>query len=200
MLNRAGARQSGATMMEVLVAIIIVIIGLLGLAGLQARMNAAEMESFQRAQALVLLQDIVDRMNANRKNAASYITATPLGTGTASADCSALHDAPLDLCEWNNSLLGATESTGGLKAGAMIGARGCVQQTVGPAMPQTYLVSVVWQGLTPTVAPGSACGAGLYDAADKTRRAVTATVMIGCLENNALTGVCITTPSPPPVR
>src|SRR5205814_2345916 len=72
--------QSGATMMEVLVSILIVVIGLLGLAGLQSRINLSEMESFQRAQALVLLQDMVDRINANRKNAALYVTTQPLGT------------------------------------------------------------------------------------------------------------------------
>ena len=61
------SRQGGTTMMEVLVSIVIVVIGLLGLAGLQSRASVSEMEAFQRAQALVLLQDMVDRINANRK-------------------------------------------------------------------------------------------------------------------------------------
>ena len=190
-------RQSGATMMEVLVAILIVVIGLLGLAGLQARINLSEMESFQRAQALILLQDMVDRINANRKNADSYITT--VGTGTAAADCSALHDAALDLCEWSNSLLGAAESTGGLKVGAMIGARGCVQ-AIGPGtMPKQYQVSVVWQGLNPTVAPGTTCGQGQYGV-EATRRAVVASIKIGCLQNNPVTATCITTAPPAPIR
>jgi type IV pilus assembly protein PilV len=191
-------RQSGATMMEVLVAIIITIVGLLGLAGLQARINVSEMESFQRAQALVLLQDMVDRINANRKNAATYITATPVGTGVGIDDCAGKFDAALDLCQWNNSLLGAAESAGGLKVGAMIGARGCVQQ-LSATPPQQYLVSVVWQGLNATVAPATTCGSGQYGS-ETTRRAVVASIMIGCLQNNPVTGACITTPAPAPIR
>ncbi len=190
--------QSGATMMEVLVAILVVVIGLLGLAGLQARINLSEMEAFQRAQALVLLQDMVDRINANKKNAATYITVTPEGTGNSITDCSALFDAAFDLCQWNNTLLGAAEATGGVKQGAMIGARGCVDQ-VTATMPAQYVVSVVWQGINPTVVPNTACGRGQYGA-DNTRRAVTANVLVGCLQNNSVTGACITTPAVPPIR
>ena len=105
-------RQGGTTMIEVLVAIVIVVVGLLGLAGLQSRASVAEMESFQRAQALLLMQDMVDRINANRKNAASYATSTPLGTGNSAVDCSGKSGKALDLCEWNNSLLGAAETSG----------------------------------------------------------------------------------------
>ena len=190
--------QSGATMMEVLVAILIVVIGLLGLAGLQARINLSEMEAFQRAQALVLLQDMVDRVNANKKNAASYVTLTPAGTGNPITDCSALFDAAFDLCQWNNTLLGAAEATGGVKQGAMIDARGCVDQ-VTATMHAQYVVSVVWQGINPTVAPTTACGRGQYGA-ENTRRAITANVLVGCLQTNPVTGTCITTPAVPPIR
>ncbi len=182
--------QLGTTMIEVLVSIIIVVVGLLGLAGLQSRAAVAEMEAFQRAQAVVLGQDMVDRINANRKGSAAYVTATPAGTPNAVADCSGMNGAPRDLCEWNNALLGAAESVGGLKVGAMIGARGCVDD-LGTTLPRTYLVSVVWQGLAPTKAPGAtACGAGAYGD-DATRRAITATVGIGCLQNDPATGTCI---------
>ena len=121
-----------------------------------------------------------------------------MGTGQAIDNCSAKHDAALDLCEWSNSLLGAAESTGGLKVGAMIGARGCVLQLTATP-PQQYQVSVVWQGLNPTVAPGTACGQGQYGV-EATRRAVVASVMIGCLQNNPVTATCITTAPPAPIR
>jgi type IV pilus assembly protein PilV len=190
--------QSGATMMEVLVAILVVVIGLLGLAGLQARINLSEMEAFQRAQALVLLQDMVDRINANKKNAAGYVTVTPLGTGNSVIDCSAKFDADLDTCQWNNALLGAAEATAGIKQGAMVDARGCVEQ-VTATMPAQYRVVVVWQGINPTVAPNTTCGQGQYGA-ENTRRAVIANVIVGCLQNAPVTGACITTPPPLPIR
>jgi type IV pilus assembly protein PilV len=193
MLNRIppGARraQAGTSMMEVLISIVIVVLGLLGLAGLQSHATLAEMESFQRAQALTLLQDMVDRINANRLNAKSYITASPMGTDEGVLACAGTANHERDLCEWNNALMGASESAGGLKVGAMIGARGCVTETQ-PIMPREYQVTVVWQGIVSTKAPGTACGAGLYGD-DTTRRAISATVKIACLQNNPASGVCI---------
>ena len=190
--------ESGATLIEVLVAIVIVVIGLLGLAGLQARINLSEMESFQRTQAIVLMQDMADRIIANRKNAAAYITATPLGTGNPAGDCSALHVADKDLCEWNNALLGAAETGAAGKIGAMIGARGCIQQTVA-TMPQQYVISVVWQGLNPTIAPAAAldCGTGAYGD-ERLRRIMTTTVTMACLQNLP-SGGCVVNPPPAPV-
>ncbi|HZZ94583.1 MAG TPA: prepilin-type N-terminal cleavage/methylation domain-containing protein [Usitatibacter sp.] len=187
------ARQHGATLIEVLVSIIIVVFGLLGLAGLQSRVSLAEVEAFQRAQAILLLQDMVSRINANRRNATSYVTASPLGTGNAAADCStSANTAALDLCEWNNALLGATEGLGGNNVGAMQDARGCIANTVA-AMPKEFQISVVWRGSAPTVAPGATtCGQGSYSN-DATRRALTATVKLGCLQNNTANGTCIST-------
>ena len=183
--HRGTRTQRGTSMLEVLVAIVIVVVGLLGLAGLQARINLSEMESFQRAQAIVLTQDMVDRINANRGNALSYVTTTPLGTDTGDLVCAAATTrAGRDRCEWNNALLGAAESSAGNKVGAMIGARGCVANLSDPAKPYgQYLVAVVWQGLSPTIAPGvTTCGSGSFGD-DKTRRAIVANVVVGCLQN-----------------
>lgn len=186
---RAISSQRGASMIEILVAIFIVVIGLLGLAGLQTRINLAEMESFQRAQAIVLMQDMVDRINANRKNGAAYVTATPLGTGdTPATSCAALTTmAARDQCEWSKALLGAAEAnSGGTSVGAMVDARGCIADISDPAKPfKTYTVAVVWQGLSSTVAPAATlCGQNLYGTGDRARRAMVANVVVGCLENN----------------
>ena len=189
---RRAARQRGTSMIEVLVSIVIVVLGLLGLAGLQTHASLAEAESFQRAQAILLLQDMVDRINANRLNAASYVTAVPLGTGDTPTGCGAMTGAARDKCEWSSSLLGSSESVGASKVGAMIDARGCVQN-IDPNMPRKYLVSVVWQGVTATKAPGTLCGSGLYGD-DKTRRALTAVVTVGCLQNDPASGTCVYPP------
>ena len=188
-----GRRERGTTMVEILVSIIIVVLGLLGLAGLQSRAAVSEMEAFQRAQAIVLAQDMADRISANRRAAETdlYVTPTPLGTGTPAALCGALNGVERDHCEWNRALLGAAEEApGGVKVGAMIGARGCVQN-LGTTMPRQYLVSVVWQGLVATKEPGATlCGQGEYGD-EKTRRAITTVVSIGCLQNDPATGLCV---------
>lgn len=189
---RLAARQRGTSMIEVLVSIVIVVLGLLGLAGLQTHAALAEAESFQRAQAILLVQDMADRVSANRLNAASYITATPLGTGDTPGACGSMTGVARDKCEWSAALLGSSESASGLKVGAMIGARGCVTETVS-VMPRQYMVSVVWQGVTNTKAPGTACGSGLYGD-EKTRRALTTTITVGCLQNDPASGACIYPP------
>lgn len=193
-LQRAPARgERGVTMVEVLVSIVILAFGLLGVAGLQAQIKLAEVEAYQRAQAVVLLQDMVDRINANRRNSMSYVTATPLGTGNAGACAGLTTVAARDLCDWNNALFGVGEtSSGGASVGAMIGGRGCITNTVA-TLPREFVVAVVWQGNTPTLAPQSTnCGVGSYGGNDAARRAMVANVMIGCLQNDPTTGACVT--------
>jgi type IV pilus assembly protein PilV len=184
-------RSRGVTMLEVLVAIFILTIGLLGTASMQSQMQATQVEAYQRAQAIVLLQDMVDRVNANRKNVDDYVTGSPVGT--SSQDCSTLTAvADKDKCEWNNSLFGAAEMKGTQTLGAMTGARGCITNPV-TTMPREVVVAVAWQGLRPTVAPGgTACGQNLYGSDDKVRRAMLARIVIGCLQNDPTTGTCVT--------
>jgi len=186
------ARERGVTLIEVLVTIAILSFGLLGVAALQVRMQLAQAESYHRSHAVLLLQDMVDRINANRNDALSYVTAAALGAGNPVQDCSGLAGAALGHCQWNNELLGAAESTAsGEQAGGMIDARGCIASVVG-TMPREFAVAVTWQGLAPTVAPASThCGQGLYGN-ELMRRALVARVTIGCLQNDPATGLCVT--------
>lgn len=175
------AQDMGFSMIEVLITIVILMIGLLGLAGLQMKALTTQMESYQRSQALILLKDMADRIDANRKNAASYVTA--LGTGAA---CPAAGGttASVDLNQWCNALLGAAEAQSGVgNVGAMIGARGCITRTVAPAtgVPSQYLVAVAWQGLNSTAIPALPCGQNQYGTNDALRRVVALPVNIADL-------------------
>jgi type IV pilus assembly protein PilV len=179
--------QRGASMIEVLVTIIILSFGLLGLVGLQTKLQASEMEAYQRAQALVLLQDMASRIAANRNDAASYVTSAAIGAGNACPPVSGSStQQEKDVSEWCDALQGAAETSGTSKIGAMIGGRGCVE-SIGSG---EYMVTVAWQGLGPLAAPPSsvACGAGLYNGGtgsacinDLCRRAVTTIVRIAAL-------------------
>ena len=154
-------RNTGFSMIEVLITIVILMIGLLGLAGLQTKALTAQMEAYQRSQALILLKDMVDRISANRKNALSYVTEL---NPAASCPAAGATVASVDLNEWCNALLGAAEVQDTAKVGAMIGARGCITQTVAPAsgVPSQYLVAVAWQGLNSTAIPAITCGQNQY--------------------------------------
>jgi len=190
MLNRPHPpqrRQYGMTLIEVLVTIVILAFGLLGLAGLQSKYNIGMIEAYQRAQALVLLDSLAERIKSNQSNAASYVVASTLGTGDSySEDCSGeAPGAARDLCEWSNALKGTNEETdGGGKVGAMIGARGCVTQvqapnpTSGVCTPGIYQITVAWQGMHKTKAPTVACASGSYGD-DTNRRAISTRVTVG---------------------
>jgi len=182
--------QRGTSMIEVLVTIVILAFGLLGLVGLQSRLQISEMDAYQRAQGLILLEDMANRIASNRTDAASYVTANTLGTGMT---CPATVDttAHRDLGEWCNALQGASETktVASLtsRVGAFIGGRGCVE-SLGSG---EYLVTVAWQGMTPVSAPPAsvACGKDSYDSASGTgscindlcRRVLTTIVRIATL-------------------
>lgn len=191
--SRSRASTRGFVLLEVLISILILAFGLLGLAKLQASTRQLEMESYQRAQAVVLLQDMVSRLSANMKAAGCYAisdinTGAPfLGTGaTAPTTCAAgsgttaqQQTAAQDLADWNNMLLGSSELGSSGKEGAMIGARGCVSYD---SLNNVYVVAVVWQGLMATAPPkGLSCATGQYQPTDNSRRAVSAVVRVATL-------------------
>lgn len=179
------SRQGGTSLIEVLVTLVILALGLLGLVGLQTRLQVSEMESYQRAQALILLNDMASRLAANRTNADAYITTTPLGVGFNCASIGSSDRQTADSTEWCLALQGAAERTGTSNIGAMVGGRGCVG---GTGTTGEYLITVAWQGLAPLSAPpeGVPCGSGLYNNGttctnDLCRRVVTTLVRIATL-------------------
>lgn len=184
----------GFSMLEVLVTIVILSVGLLGLAMAQGRMQRADFEAYQRAQALVLLSDIMDRINANRAAAGCYAftnaaSGTPYagaaGSGgmptpactLGSATAEAIARANADLVEWDALLKGAAVASGGSEVGAMLGARGCISFD---AATSTYTLAVAWQGMHETFTPTVNCGNGLYGA-ETLRRTVRATLRVASL-------------------
>lgn len=163
----------GFSLIEVLITLVILMFGLLGLAGLQGRALTSQMESYQRSQALVLIKDMEDRLNANRANSASYV-ANPVPA--AATTCTGTM-AQMDLCEWKKALNGSAE---GLSSGAMIGATACIYE-ISSVAPKQYLIAVAWQGLTRTVVPAVNCGQGTFGGDDALRRVITMPVTIGNL-------------------
>jgi type IV pilus assembly protein PilV len=176
-------------LIEVLVSLLIAAIALLGTVSLMAKSTRSEMESYQRVQALTLLQDMVSRINANRQVATCYsagATGVIAGTGATAAPACATGTATqiatvsADLTAWNNALLGAGEVSGGNKVGAMIGAIGCIDQ-LDPTN-NIYRITVVWQGLMPTVTSKLLCGQNKFGN-ENLRRAVSVDIRIASLSS-----------------
>jgi type IV pilus assembly protein PilV len=164
-------------MIEVLITLLLLSVGLLGMAALQARAQQAEMESYQRAQALILLEDMANRMNANRIGRNCYLGNAGQGGATYTLGCDTRADA--DLQAWEALLDGAAEAQGGNQIGAMIGARGCVAAL--DVSGNHFEISVAWQGLSATVAPDNTCGQDAYGDDDALRRVVSRTVRFAVL-------------------
>lgn len=161
---------SGFALLEVLIALVVATFGVLALATLHNRAALLELEASQRAQALTLLQDLVERIGNNRPNAATYV-ADDIGVQPLPVLCSSISDrAARDLCEWSKTLkgFGADSAATAEVTGAVIGARGCVRS----ADPGEYRVMVAWQGLLPSAVPAADCGIGDYGADDRYRRAI----------------------------
>jgi type IV pilus assembly protein PilV len=202
--NTQAAR--GFSMLEILITLLILLLGLLGLAGLQTRAHTAELESYQRVQALILASKMVDTIRSNRRTAQCFAVTNPtsgtpfagadatgrLGTTSCAASTAAENtQANSAFAEWDQALQGAAETKSGASIGAMIGGRGCVSydattELIDPATGATtsgtglYTVAVAWQGLNDIVAPTVNCANGLYGSELK-RRVVTMSFRIGHL-------------------
>lgn len=200
--------QRGVSMIEVMVALVVLLLGLLPLSGLLARTHRAELESYERKQVVILLQGMVDRLNANHNAASCYAITTNTSTGSpyvgdgSTVDTSALcavgvgipiipsagdaSRANSDFQDWDVSLKGNAEMSGTTSIGGALKARGCVTNdgvVGGDAKITQYTVSVAWQGTTPLPLPTSAstCGKGSYDTADTLRRVMGMVVRVPSL-------------------
>jgi type IV pilus assembly protein PilV len=188
MIAQQPCSQRGTSLVEVLVTMVILSIGLLALVVLHGRLHLLQMESYQRSQALILLNDMASRISLNRNAVDLYVAGGgELGVGAA-CPAAGITRQEADLNEWCNALQGAAETIGAAntRVGAMVGARGCIEDITGGE----FLVTVAWQGQAPIAAPPASvtCGLGDYDSPtgtpcdnDLCRRVVTTVVRIATL-------------------
>lgn len=143
------SRQRGVGMIEVLVALLVLAIGVLGYAGMQlSALRGAELAN-NRAQAVLIAQDALERLQAN-PNLAAYIAAawptTPAAVGSApsgygdctgvGADCS-----EAQMVAWDVNQL--SWMAGNLLPEGLIAVRNC--QAGG-----LTCVVVSWDGMEPS--------------------------------------------------
>jgi type IV pilus assembly protein PilV len=108
-------KQSGTTLIEVLITVLLVSVGLLGLAGLQLTTVQNTNSAGQRFEAQTLAQDILERMRANRQQALSGQYDLAMGDDPAAGGL-----AGDDLGEWMAALAtlpggdGSVEVAGGV--------------------------------------------------------------------------------------
>jgi type IV pilus assembly protein PilV len=184
--------NAGFSLIEVLVAMVIIMVALMGIASLQARATIAELEAQQRAMALILLSDIVDRVlaNKNTKSCFAFTDDTINGTpyiGVAGDDDAVLTGCAASTSAYNNLanaalndidglLEGSAETAAGTNVGGVIGARACISYDLTTELtgkPGTGLFTAVvsWQGMADLLVPAAKCANDQYGSLAK-RRAV----------------------------
>ncbi len=147
-INNLVKSNKGFTLIEVLIAVLVLSIGLLGLASLQANALRSNFGAYARSQAVILANDMADRIRANPTAAAAPLSlynniSAPVGDpGCLLADCTTADIAAHDTAVWYASLQNILPNGTGTVTG---------DGTV-------FTVSVMWDdGRTGAV--GAGCGA-----------------------------------------
>ena len=93
------ARQRGASLIEVMVALLILAVGMLGFAGMQTRGIVTGRQAYLHSQAVFLAEDIVERIRANATQKLSYsMLATDTGTNH---NCDANNCTAASMVAWD---------------------------------------------------------------------------------------------------
>lgn len=157
MLN-SRSMQMGFSIVEVMVTLVILTVGLLGLAGLQARAMSSEIESYARGQAILLVDDMSDRILSDPVSAKIGAFGSANTYGGAIAACASGTPQENELCSWGNAIKGNAVKQGTATIGTLNTPVGCVTWNA-PTL--TYQVSVAWaSSQTITGAQPNDCGTG----------------------------------------
>lgn len=97
--SRPVSRQSGFTLIEVMVTIVLTTVGLLGFAGLLTKAVSANRQAYMRTQADIMAYDLAERMRVNRPAAVSGSYNLALGSNPTGSSVAAT-----DLQDWKGAL------------------------------------------------------------------------------------------------
>lgn len=148
-------RQTGFSLIEVLITVFVVAVGLLSAAGLQVISKKNNYDALQRTTASESAQEILARMRANAGHASLYAVDDAVDAGTPAVSCDSQSCTPeqmasYDLWVWAQSLAGAAETDpeGGL-SGGLSSPTACIEAGAG----NLYTIAIAWRGVTPISLP-----------------------------------------------
>ena len=144
-------QQTGFTLVEVLIAFVILSFGLLGAVALQAKAKQASFDSMQRAAAVALGNDMIQRMRANDRVGTitqyngTFTSDTALEQSRAcyTGACSSAQIVALDRQQWIRAIQ-ARENTGALDDATV-----CIDNTpIAASGGKAFNIQVIvsWQG------------------------------------------------------
>lgn len=137
---RVEKAETGFTLLEVLVALLVLSVGLLGLAALQTFSLKLNHQAYERTQATLLIDDIIDRMRANPEGVAagaynSVGPGSPPGyVNCATSDCrTGTNLANYDVAMWKSAI--------GPVNGILAAGTGAISSADGA----NFTITVTWQ-------------------------------------------------------
>jgi type IV pilus assembly protein PilV len=190
------SRQRGFTLIEVMIAVFVLSIGLLGVAALQLTAKKSSHQAWQRAQAVLLADSILERLRMNPSAAASYHTgigSSALGAGTrttpgqdcSTQSCTAAQMAAWDLWNWERRMDGkAIVDSANRNVSGLVDPHACIVFTaVSSSFPNTGQLRVIvsWRGTTDisdAVTSGTACGSGSAGSVDSRHQVIVNTYVV----------------------
>lgn len=89
----------GATLIEVMVALLVLAVGMLGFAGMQTKGIVVGRQAYMHSVAAFLAEDMFERMRANVAQSANYSMAT--GASGTDTKCDANNCTDADLVKWD---------------------------------------------------------------------------------------------------
>jgi len=179
-------KQTGSSLVEILVAVFVVSIGLLGVARMEIFSTQSNYAAIQRTSAANIAHDFMEKMRANPAELAAY-SGLAIGDGSVAMplldcrinDCATADIAAWDTWAWEQQLIGAAEVAAGVNTGGLAEPRGCI---TGPAGgPGEYTITIAWRGSQSQPNPATSnCGEGegIYGTGEEFRRVLTMTFFV----------------------
>jgi len=155
--NSIQYKNSGFSLIEVMVALFVLVTGIIGAVAMQAGAKQGSFDAMQRSLASSLAQDIIERIRNNDVTVATSVIASynnnnygglglaaPKRCDSVASLCTSAERVTNDQYEWEQALIGAdVKSSTNNNVGGLSNARGCVS-VAGHAV----TVAVSWQGRT----------------------------------------------------
>lgn len=151
-LGLSSYRESGVTLIEVLIAVLVLAIGFVGTMRMQGIAKQSNFEALQRTQAVFIAKDMLEKMEANRSSAGvldqykgSYSGQSESKPSTScfgGSGCNVDNLVNWDRYQFDQAIFGASHTLNGSSVGSMIDAKGCIHVKDG-----LVTIALVWKGL-----------------------------------------------------
>lgn len=157
-------RETGLSLIEVMVALFVLAIGILGIVGLQLLAKQNNYDAYQRTTAAASVSSMLERMRANPTALQAYVASfepvpdTLIPVLCAPGECSAEQLAASDIQHWMSMLTGhAEQNLDASLTGGLLVPSACITQNA--LNENEYRVAIAWRGRSTLTDPADdACG------------------------------------------